>query len=84
MRLINDHGNQDLLAVWDVVEAEKRHICAKVALLESANYRNGSTNEDIDNDLLIENPKQGSESPAFLTENKPTLTATFGNDEKVC
>ena len=84
MKLINNHGNRDLLAVRDAVETEKRHIFAKVALIESGNYKNGSTNEDIGIDLLIENPKQLPESPPFLVERKPSLTTTFGSEEKVC
>ena len=84
MRLIHDHGGQDLLAVRDAVEREKRHIFAKVALLESGNDKSGPTNDDIDIDLLIENPKQIPESPRFLAEKTPSLSAVFSNEEKVC
>lgn len=75
MKLVQEHSNQDLRAVIDAIEREKRHLSAKVSHLGyGSNTQANSRIEDADN-VLIENPKQVPVSPSFLAvESAPFMT----------
>lgn len=81
MKLIREHSKQDLSAVRDAIEREKRHISAKVMHLDSdGNNKGDSKYEDTDIGLLIENPKQVPVSPAFLAVEAAPFTTMFSNN----
>lgn len=80
MKLIREHSKQDLLAVREAIEREKRHIAAKLMQLEaSVIAKEDSKDEAGEVVVLIENPKQFPASPALLTVEEP-FTTLLSND----